>query len=338
MFQYDEKFYDFIKTVEKDEKIIMPFILQWIKPKSIVDFGCGEGTWLNEALNQDNTIDVLGIDGWYVNQDRLKISKENFKKYDLRKKISLDKHYDLAISTEVAEHVEENYADIFVDNIANASDMILFSAAIPGQGGKHHVNEQWQSYWIQKFERRGYYCDYSVRSYFWSETEISSWRKQNLLFFSKDKRCIAPERHIDDLVHPEEAIRIRNDIEERMNQYIACPEIYIKLDRVIGKVISQNKRIIIYPYGINGKLCEKILCLKYDLKNYLIVDNNVAMREKGIITAKELQDIDMREEFVIIDTCSNPDLHEEVLKEILRYVEPEKIYSAFEMAGTVKGI
>ena len=117
MFQYDEKFYDYIEQINKDKEIIVPFIIQQISPKSIVDFGCGEGAWLNEALRYDNTINVLGLDGEYINKKRLEIPEKSFKAMDLRKPIVLDRKYDLAISTEVAEHLEEAFADIFIDNI-----------------------------------------------------------------------------------------------------------------------------------------------------------------------------------------------------------------------------
>lgn len=332
MFQYNEEFYKFIEERNREEQIIMPLIMQWISPKSIVDFGCGEGGWLGEALHQNGNIDVLGMDGAYVNRERLKIPKENFRAVDLRENILIERQFDLAISLEVAEHLEQESADVFINNITTASDQVLFSAAIPGQGGEHHVNEQWQSYWIEKFENRGYYCDFSVRNYFWGEPRLSIWRKQNLLFFSKEKRNIAPERQLIDVVHPEEFLEKTRIFEKTLNHYIFYPEIAFRLIQVIEKLIGRDKKIVLYPYGHNGRLCEKILRDKYKIKDYILTDNMVMENEKKILTARQLKNI--ADKIVVIDTCSNQSVHKEVLDEILKYVSEENIYSAFDIEGT----
>lgn len=279
MYRYNKKFYEYIEKTKMDESLIIPLIIQWVMPKSIIDFGCGEGAWLREALRQNNKLEILGIDGDYIDEKRLKIPRENFFAFDLRKRIFLNRKFDLAISTEVAEHLEADFADIFVENVTEASDQILFSAAIPGQGGTHHINEQWQAYWIDKFEKKGYYCDYSIRNYFWDEPKISSWRRQNLLFFSKRRQNIAPIKQIKNVIHPSEIERLKKDFEKRLEHYITYPEIYIKLDRVIANLLNDDEKIVIYPYGLNGQLCEKILCLKYNIENYIIADNEV--KEKG---------------------------------------------------------
>ena len=329
MFLYNEDFYKFIEESKIDEQIIMPLIIQWISPKSIVDFGCGEGRWLGEALRQNSDIDILGMDGAYINKERLNIPKENFRAVDLRENIFLEQRFDLAVSLEVAEHLEQKFADVFIDNITRASDQVLFSAAIPGQGGEHHVNEQWQSYWIEKFKNRGYYCDFSVRNYFWDDQRLSVWRKQNLLFFSKAKRNIAPKRQLVDVVHPEEALEKKRAFEKTLNHYIFYPEAAFKLKQVIEKLAVQNKTIVIYPYGNNGKLCEKILRDMYEIENYILADNMVTENEKNILRAAQLKN--RANEIVVIDTCNNLAVHKEVLDEIQRYVNVENIYSAFDI-------
>lgn len=333
MFQYDESFYKFIEQTKMDEQIIMPLIIQWIAPKSIVDFGCAEGAWLREALRQNSRIDILGLDGDYIDKKRLKISEKNFKEVDLRKPISLEHRFELAISTEVAEHLEEESVDVFIDNITKASDRILFSAAIPGQGGVHHVNEQWQSYWVKKFEKRGYYCDFSIRNYFWNMSQISGWRRQNLLFFSKEEKNIVLEKQLVDVIHPEEELRRKERDEkrviDRMKYYILHPEIYIKLDEVLVKLLRKNKKIAIYPYGRNGKLCEKILLWKYAVEDYIVVDNNVDVEGKEIYKAENLENFSNK--ISVIDTCSNSSIHKEVLEHIQKYVDIENIYSVFKL-------
>lgn len=332
MFQYDNKFYEYIEQTKSDEQIIIPLVIQWLSPKSIVDFGCAEGAWLKEALEHDSNIDILGMDGDYVNRKRLKISEENFRAVDLRQKILLDRKFDLAISTEVAEHLEERIADVFIDNIVRVSSHVLFSAAIPNQGGVHHINEQWQSYWIKKFEERGYSCDYSVRNYFWDEHGISSWRRQNLLFFSKESRSIAPNRALKDVVHPEEAINRRRNMEGKikaLEYYVLHPEIPMKLEQIIKRMRTQDKKIVIYPYGSNGRLCEKILREKYGVTDYILADNNAIEVGKTILRAEQLKEA--ADDIIVIDTCRDPLIHREVLEEIQKYVDEKNIYSAFKI-------
>ena len=117
-------------------RIIVKHILEFINPKSVVDFGCGVGTFL-KAFTEKNINNVLGLDGPWADKNLMAnyLELENFKEVDLEKEIILDQKYDLAISLEVAEHLSETSADTLVKNLTQSSDVILFSAAIPFQGG-----------------------------------------------------------------------------------------------------------------------------------------------------------------------------------------------------------
>ena len=121
-------------------RIIVKHILEFINPKSVVDFGCGVGTFL-KAFTEKNINNVLGLDGPWADKNLMAnyLELENFKEVDLEKEIILDQKYDLAISLEVAEHLSESSADTLVKNLIQSSDVILFSAAIPFQGGQNHV-------------------------------------------------------------------------------------------------------------------------------------------------------------------------------------------------------
>ena len=72
-----------------------------------------------------------------------------------------------------------------MDNLTSFSDVILFSAAIPGQGGTHHVNEQWPSYWIEKFAARGYVPVDCIRPFIWADSSIRTDYRQNLIMCVK---------------------------------------------------------------------------------------------------------------------------------------------------------
>lgn len=204
MSEYDILFYRMMEESSKAAafEMLTP-IIRILQPNSIYDFGCGEGIWLNVVKSINKDIDILGFDGDHILKSNLKIPDQYFIPCDLARNIRGYKS-DLALSIEVAEHIEEQYSDVFIDNITSCSSQVLFSAAIPGQGGIHHVNEQWQEYWIEKFEKRGYNVDFSVRDYFWNNHNITPWRKQNILFFSKEKITLFPNaKPICSIAHPD---------------------------------------------------------------------------------------------------------------------------------------
>lgn len=144
--------------------------------------------------------EVLGIDGDYVNRDALVINDNEFMTADLGEHIGLNKRYDLAVSLEGAEHLSEEKSDTFVDNLIGASDHILFSAAVVGQGGDFHVNEQPLSYWKEKFHKKGYDMLDCLRPVIWNNSNILPMYRQNCVMFIKRCRdiasCISADNYI----------------------------------------------------------------------------------------------------------------------------------------------
>src|SRR5205823_14322324 len=125
---------------------VVPLILQLMPVISVCDVGCGDGTWLR-VFRDEGVTDVVGIDGEYMTKDLLQVPLANFQPMYLRQQISVQRSFDLAISLEVAEHLPESRATTFIKDLTRLAPVVLFSAAIPGQGGRDHVNEQWQTYW-----------------------------------------------------------------------------------------------------------------------------------------------------------------------------------------------
>lgn len=128
------------------------------------------------------------VDGPWVNKSQLLISEDEFVAFDLGSgRPYIDKNkYDIACSFECAEHISKNYADMFVETLVNLSDIIVFSAAIPGQGGDYHVNEQKQSYWVSKFENLGYIAIDPIRGYVEDNEFVQPFYKQNILVYIKE--------------------------------------------------------------------------------------------------------------------------------------------------------
>ena len=193
-------------------RVVLARALEFITPTSVVDVGCGIGTWLR-ALEERGVPRLLGVDGDYVDRSQLLIPQERFRPADLQLPLQLGERFDLAITMEVAEHLDEGAADTFVASLVALAPVVLFSAAIPQQGGQHHVNEQWPSYWAEKFARWGYEAFDCIRPAVWDRPDVMWWYKQNaLLFVSRETLAADPslaqrlERYSGrpaSLVHPE---------------------------------------------------------------------------------------------------------------------------------------
>ncbi len=180
---YNEKFFKKNKEGSlSSAREIVPLILKLVHAKSVVDLGCGTGTWLS-VFRSHKVKDLLGIDGDYVNPDMLLIPKKNFLTRDLSKPINLKRTFDLAICLEVAEHLPKESSFTLVKSITNLSPVVIFSSAIPFQGGRGHVNEQWPDFWIKLFSKRGYIVIDCLRRETWNNKKVEFWYSQNMLFF-----------------------------------------------------------------------------------------------------------------------------------------------------------
>jgi SAM-dependent methyltransferase len=199
---YNSTFFDEVaRGTRESAQVVVPMLNELVRPASVLDVGCATGTWLAEWSRAGAT-DVLGIDGDYVDRSALQIPAGNFAPVDLQQPFSLGRTFDLVQTLEVAEHLSAARADAFVESLARHGDVILFSAAIPGQGGTHHVNEQWPSYWAEKFERAGYTAYDLVRPRIWHDTRVQFWYRQNMLLFARGRVFDGAAARLD-LVHPE---------------------------------------------------------------------------------------------------------------------------------------
>ena len=213
---YTTKFYDRdLERTSKSAAAIVPYLISGLTsegaraPQSVIDIGCGRGVWLRCFV--DNGVPVIaGRDGPWTRQDRLLIAPDRFTATDLSQPFAPAQRFDLAMTLEVAEHIDAPQADQFVDNLICLSDTIMFSAAIKGQGGQHHVNEQPLSYWHEKFQTRGYRLYDVIRPQFWLNSDVCWWYRQNIVVFcnaqSSYQAGLEAMQHavppIVDLAHP----------------------------------------------------------------------------------------------------------------------------------------
>ena len=210
---YDENFYRAQKDGSfKSATIILPLVSEYVHPRSVIDVGCGMGGWLS-FWQKNFGAEICGVDGDYVDRSQLFIDEKNFYPINLEERVTASQRFDLAMTIEVAEHLTPSRADSFVEDLTKLSDIILFSAAIPAQGGTNHVNEQWQSYWQEKFLRLNYVGIDCIRPKIWEKDGVEICYRQNMFIYAKSSELYRyPElqefylKHRDgtifDAVHP----------------------------------------------------------------------------------------------------------------------------------------
>jgi SAM-dependent methyltransferase len=182
---YDEDFYAaFRGGVTSSARRIVPLIMSRFAPASVVDVGCGIGEWAS-VFSECGVSRIVGIDGDHIPRDMLLIPRDCFIAQDLTRPLLLRDRFDLAVCLEVAEHLPPSCADQLVGDLVHLAPTVLFSAAIPHQGGVQHVNERWQSYWAQRFARWGYEPVDVVRPAVWEDFDVMPWYAQNMLIYAR---------------------------------------------------------------------------------------------------------------------------------------------------------
>jgi SAM-dependent methyltransferase len=184
---------------------VLAALPQGLARRCVADIGCGTGTFLAAAL-ETGTEQAYGIEGDWVTRDMLDDQKIAFDARDLERSFA-GPDVDLVLSLEVAEHLSAARAPGLVGDLVAMAPAVLFSAAIPGQGGVGHLNEQWQSYWAELFSARGYRPYDVLRPLIWTNEDIPAWYRQNIVLYLDDATASAlglspTDPALLDRVHP----------------------------------------------------------------------------------------------------------------------------------------
>ena len=184
---YNNTFFDYIDAgAQSSAQAFAGLLMDWLQPQSVLDLGCGRGVWLGE-WQAAGVGEVLGVDGDYVDRTQLAIPADSFRAADLTQPLTFDRRFDLAQSLEVGEHLPTEASDALVDSLCAGSDRVLFSAAVPGQGGEFHVNEQPLSFWQEKFGERGYRAYDCIRPQLKDNTDVEPWYRYNAILYVNDE-------------------------------------------------------------------------------------------------------------------------------------------------------
>lgn len=183
MTYYDIEFYNnqIAGSLSSAEGVV-PYVYELYSPKTVIDIGCGVGTWA--SVFEKYGCECVGVDGDYVPKESLLIKK--YFPIDISKDFKIDGTFDLVICLEVAEHLPTERSESFIKDLAELSDRILFSAATPGQGGTNHINEQPLEFWEDIFNGYGYVMKDIVRPLIKDLDNVAWWYKNNIVVFEKE--------------------------------------------------------------------------------------------------------------------------------------------------------
>ncbi|MEX2175672.1 MAG: methyltransferase domain-containing protein [Pirellulaceae bacterium] len=234
---YDAAFFDSIDDGSlASARAIVPLVRELVPCQTVVDVGCGRGAWLR-GFQEQGAATILGYDGDYVDRSRLLIPSECFRPTDIAQPFSIEGRFDLAVCLEVGEHLPHSRAAGLVRTLTEAAPAVLFSAALPGQGGTHHVNEQWPRFWQKHFARYDFVRLDPIRRQVWRHPAVKWWYQQNVFLFV-DRATIdrhpnlLPEQPADDLC--------LHLVQERvLNQYGSVRGLFKQLVKAVGRAAAR---------------------------------------------------------------------------------------------------
>jgi SAM-dependent methyltransferase len=232
--------YDFYRLDTQDvltsPRAVVPIVCDLIQPASVLDVGCGTGAWLS-VFQEHGVQRILGLDGVHINPDWLKISKSCFRAVDLSQDIELDERFDLAICLEVAEHLPPVSSEKLINLLVKAAPCVLFSAAIPLQGGINHVNEQWHEYWHAQFKKRNYLKLDMIRKQIWTDKSIDYWYRQNLYLYVRCDLVRRDQRFQQSLDSADDLLLIHRDI---LNAHLSLGSLLRRLPKAAQEFASRR--------------------------------------------------------------------------------------------------
>ncbi|HBC08468.1 MAG TPA: hypothetical protein DC046_12940 [Rhodospirillaceae bacterium] len=184
---YGDQFFSYTDALSRDSAAaVVPILARMVKGvTSVADFGCARGTWL-AAWRAAGVTNVAGIDGSYVDPDSLLIPRDQFHAMDMNGDINLARRFDLVHSFEVAEHLKPERSADFVASLTRHADIVLFSAAPPGQGGLNHINERPYETWRSLFRAHGFDAYDAVRPEIQDLADVSYWYRYNMVLYAND--------------------------------------------------------------------------------------------------------------------------------------------------------
>ncbi|MGI9394202.1 MAG: class I SAM-dependent methyltransferase [Boseongicola sp.] len=219
--EYSNDFFDYINDgARASARELISVIGPWVDPIRVLDLGCGRGIWLDEWLKA-GAKEILGVDGSYIDRSQLAIPTESFRAADLTELHDFGCKFDLAQSLEVGEHLPETASSTLVKSLTHHSNRVLFSAAVPGQGGENHINEKPLQFWRSLFFAEGFRAYDCVRPVLNGNSKVEPWYRYNTLLYANEAGARGlPNQVINTQVPEGENLREIGSLPWRMRRVI----------------------------------------------------------------------------------------------------------------------
>ena len=225
----------------RSARVVVPLVLKMLEPRSVVDVGCGIGTWLS-VFREYGVERIIGLDGPHIDPSLLKVPREFFIPVNLAEPFRVKEEFDLAVCLEVAEHLPRRSADGFVKSLVQLAPVIVFSAGIPLQGGTHHINEQWPAYWEDRFHEHNYRMLDPIRGQIWKNGRVDWWYRQNVVMCVREDVVASNPVFRETAAWPNDLVLIHQSVLER---HLSLRAILTTLPkRVLGATYRRLERVI----------------------------------------------------------------------------------------------
>ena len=181
---YDKGFFAWHKQhVHNDCVEAGIFIAEYFSPQSVIDYGCGIGSFLQGIKGYDSSIDVKGYE--ISKHAKEFIDSSIIDKVEFKNILKVKDFADISLCLEVAEHIDpENSEQLVKVLCTNTKDYIIFTAAPEGQHGTGHINCQSKTYWIDLFESKGWALNIAATSHLIDNVKLADYYINNLMIFT----------------------------------------------------------------------------------------------------------------------------------------------------------
>jgi hypothetical protein len=164
------------------------------------DVGSGTGAYAAEAIRRG--LPTLALEHNWFGRVMARRQGVESRHFDLNRTGQWQPpKVDLAYCIEVAEHLSPELGKRLVEYLCNISDLVVFTAAPPGQAGTGHIHLQPKSYWIEVFNACGFAYDDARTAHlvelFVRNGTRAHWLKNNVMVLARataerDSRAISP--------------------------------------------------------------------------------------------------------------------------------------------------
>lgn len=194
---YNDEFFEWhLKHARHYSIETMNWYIERFQPDSVVDFGCGIGSYLESCyFNQVPKFQGFDIGGEFAKKYTPNFLHKYIEYVDCTTPIDCGT-FECVISFETIEHIEPSGTEVFIKNLVNATDKslgrILFTGAPPEQEGCGHINCQTKEYWLEAFAKHNFYLNNEMTNLVkdgWSKLDVGcpNYIIDNLLILQNKK-------------------------------------------------------------------------------------------------------------------------------------------------------